>query len=315
MYAQALDNEFAREVRAGLTTAGQKTLPCRYLYDDLGSALFEAITLLPEYGLTRADSRVIEAHAADLLDALPENLLIAELGSGTGTKTRMILEHLRRRQPAIYYPIDVSATALAHCRQELIPIASVAPLQMSYLDGLRVVTAGRSAGQTLLVLFLGSTIGNFEPDAGIDFLYAVHQILAPGDALLLGTDLVKPTKDLLDAYDDPTGVTASFNLNLLGRINRELDADFDLRRFAHVIRYHEEAQRIEMHLRSRVYQIVSVKKADLIVDFAAGETICTEACHKFHPEQVRTMARAAGFQLAQQWLDEEWGFAENLLIA
>uniref|UniRef100_Q020E2 Histidine-specific methyltransferase SAM-dependent domain-containing protein n=1 Tax=Solibacter usitatus (strain Ellin6076) TaxID=234267 RepID=Q020E2_SOLUE len=315
MYAQALENEFARDVRAGLTTAGQKTLPCRYLYDDLGSALFEAITLLPEYGLTRADARVIEARAGDLLAMLPQNMMVAELGSGTGTKTRTILEHLRRRQCPSYYPIDVSATALARCGKEMGALADVTTLEMSYLDGLREVTARRAPGQTLLVLFLGSTIGNFEPDGAIDFLYAVHQVLAPGDALLLGTDLVKATKDLLDAYDDPTGVTASFNLNLLGRINRELDADFDLRRFAHVIRYHEEAQRIEMHLRSRVYQIVSVKKADLIVDFAAGETICTEACHKFHPEQVRTMARAAGFRLAEQWVDEEWLFAENLLIA
>ena len=315
MYAQALENEFARDVRAGLTTAGQKTLPCRYLYDDLGSALFEAITLLPEYGLTRADARVIEARAGDLLALLPQNLIVAELGSGTGTKTRTILEHLRRRQCPSYFPIDVSATALARCGKEMGALADVTTLEMSYLDGLREVTARRSPGQTLLVLFLGSTIGNFEPDGAIDFLYAVRQVLAPGDALLLGTDLVKATKDLLDAYDDPTGVTASFNLNLLGRINRELDADFDLRRFAHVIRYHEEAQRIEMHLRSRVYQIVSVKKADLIVDFAAGETICTEACHKFHPEQVRTMARAAGFRLAEQWVDEEWLFAENLLIA
>ncbi len=315
MYAQALDNEFARDVRAGLTTAGQKTLPCRYLYDDLGSALFDAITYLPEYGLTRADARVIEAHAGDLLSALPSNLLLAELGSGSGTKTRSILERIRRRKCAAYYPIDVSATALERCVQELSPFADVTPLEMSYLDGLREVIARRAPGQTLLVLFLGSTIGNFEPDAGIDFLYAVRQVLAPGDALLLGTDLVKPTKDLLDAYDDPTGVTAAFNLNLLGRINRELDADFDMRRFAHVIRYHEEAQRIEMHLRSRVYQIVSVKKADLIVDFAEGETICTESCHKFQPEQVLTMARVAGFTLAQQWVDEDWPFAENLLIA
>jgi L-histidine N-alpha-methyltransferase len=315
MYAQALDNEFARDVRSGLTTAGQKTLPCRYLYDDLGSALFEAITFLPEYGLTRADARVIEAHAADLVDALPDNVMIAELGSGTGTKTRTILQQFCTSSRMSYYPIDVSATALARCRQELSSLANVEPLETSYLEGLQQVTERRAPGQTLLVLFLGSTIGNFEPDGAIDFLYAVRQILSPGDALLLGTDLVKPTKDLLDAYDDPTGVTASFNLNLLGRINRELDADFDLRRFAHVIRYHEEAQRIEMHLRSRVYQIVSVKKADLIVDFAAGETICTEACHKFHPEQVRTMARVAGFQLVEHWVDEEWKFAENLLLA
>ena len=147
------------------------------------------------------------------------------------------------------------------------------------------------------MLFLGSTIGNFEPADAINFVDSIRQELDPGDALLLGTDLVKPTAQLLDAYDDPTGVTAAFNLNLLGRINRELQGDFDLRQFAHVIRYHEEAQRIEMHLRSRVYQIVSIRKADLIVDFAAEETICTEACHKFYLEQVETMADAAGFRL------------------
>jgi len=185
---------------------------------------------------------------------------------------------------------------------------------MSYLDGLRDVASRRQPGQRMLALFLGSTIGNFDPDGAIAFVDSVRQTLAPGDALLLGTDLVKPTAQLLDAYDDPTGVTAAFNLNLLGRINRELDGDFDLRQFAHVIRYHEEAQRIEMHLKSRVYQIVSIRKADLIVDFAAGETICTEACHKFYLEQVETMADASGFELVEQWVDEDWGFAENLMI-
>jgi L-histidine N-alpha-methyltransferase len=318
MYAPALDNEFARDVRTGLTRAGQKTLPCRYLYDDVGSALFEAITCLPEYGLTRADGRLIEAHAGDLLDALPHDLpydlVIAELGSGSGAKTRTILDRVSRRQTAVYYPIDVSATALSRCAKDLNPLASVHPLEMDYLDGLREVAGRRRAGQHLLVLFLGSTIGNFEPGDAIDFLYSICQVLSPGDALLLGTDLVKPTARLLDAYDDPTGVTAAFNLNILGRINRELDADFDLRQFGHVIRYHEEAQRIEMHLRSRVYQIVSIRKADLIVDFAAEETICTEACHKFRAGQIAAMARAAGFHLKHQWVDQEWGFAENLLV-
>lgn len=314
MFASALDTQFARDVRAGLTQPEQKTLPCQYLYDDIGSALFEAITFLPEYGLTRADARIIETHADDLLDSLPANLMIAELGSGSGAKTRSILERLRQRQRAIYYPIDVSAAALARCAQELSPLASVVPLKMSYLDGLREVTAQRTPGQHMLILFLGSTIGNFEPDAAIDFVDSLRQTMSPGDALLLGTDLVKPTAQLLDAYDDPTGVTAAFNLNLLGRINRDLQGDFDLRQFAHVIRYHEEAQRIEMHLRSRVYQIVSIRKADLIVDFAAGETICTEACHKFYLEQVETMADAAGLHLEQQWVEEEWGFAENLLV-
>ncbi|MEO8596527.1 MAG: L-histidine N(alpha)-methyltransferase [Candidatus Solibacter sp.] len=314
MFANALDTQFARDVRSGLTRPDQKTLSCQYLYDSVGSALFEAITFLPEYGLTRADARVIEAHTDDLLDYLAADVVIAELGSGTGTKTRTILEKVRRRQPAVYYPIDVSATALEKCVLDLSAVAKVNPLEMNYLDGLRAVAARRNPGQRMLVLFLGSTIGNFEPDDALQFVSQVRQTLSPGDAFLLGTDLVKPTGTLLDAYDDPTGVTSAFNLNILGRINRELQGDFDLRQFAHVIRYHEEAQRIEMHLRSRVYQIVSIRKADLIVDFAAGETICTEACHKFYLEQVETMAEASGFELTEQWVDEEWGFAENLMV-
>ena len=314
MYAPAPDNQFALDVHAGLTRPEQKTLPCGYLYDDIGSALFEAITCLPEYGLTRADARIIEEHADHLLDCMPANLIIAELGSGSGAKTRTILEAVRQRQPVHYYPIDLSAAALARCAKELSPLGAVVPLEADYLDGLRRAAALRVPGQRLLVLFLGSTIGNFEPEAAIDFVASIRQELAPGDALLLGTDLVKPTAQLLDAYDDPTGVTAAFNLNLLGRINRELQGDFDLRQFAHVIRYHEEAQRIEMHLRSRAYQIVSIRKADLIVDFGPGETICTEVCYKFYLEQVETMAGAAGFRLERQWVDEEWGFAENLLV-
>jgi L-histidine N-alpha-methyltransferase len=315
MYAPALDNEFAREVLAGLTRAEQKTLPCRYLYDDVGSALFEAITCLPEYGLTRADTRIIQAHAGELIDSLPPNVVAAELGSGSGVKTRAILERLRRRQIPLYYPIDLSAAALEKCAHDLSQLGRVCPVRASYLEGLRAVAAHRVPGQTLLVLFLGSTIGNFEPEMAIDFLYDIRQCLEPGDALLLGADLVKPVEQLIAAYDDPTGVTAAFNLNLLGRINRELDADFDLRQFEHVIRYNHEAQRIEMHLRSRVYQTAGIRKADLVVDFVPDETICTEACHKFRPEQIRVMARTAGFRLAAQWVDEEWPFAESLLMA
>ncbi len=314
MYAEALDDEFAREVRAGLTRAEQKTLPCRYLYDDIGSALFEAITFLPEYGLTRADARVIQACAGELIDNLPPGVAVAELGSGTGTKTRTILKELRRRQPVEYYPIDVSAAALAKCAQELAELADVFPMETSYLEGLRRVTERRVPGQALLVLFLGSTIGNFEPEAAIDFLYTVRRTLSPGDALLLGTDLVKPAAQLIQAYDDPTGVNRAFNLNLLGRINRELDADFDLRQFEHEIRYDQKRQRIEMHLRSRVRQVVHVRGARMVVEFAAGETIWTEGCHKFSPDQICAMARATGFRLGRQWIDEEWGFAESLLV-
>jgi dimethylhistidine N-methyltransferase len=311
--ARAIDNLFAREVRSGLTKPEQKTLPCRYFYDNVGSALFDAITQLPEYGLTRAEERIVQTHAQTLVDRLPRNLVVAELGSGSGSKTRPILERLRQRQIVVYYPIDVSGAALAKCNQDLGRLGAVFPLEMSYLDGLREVANRRATGQPLLILFLGSTIGNFASDAAIDFLFAIRQCLRPGDSLLLGTDLVKPVDRLLLAYDDPVGVTAAFNLNILSRINRELEADFDLRQFEHLVRYDEDAQRIEMHLKSCVYQIVSIHQADLIVDFVPNETICTEACHKFRLEQIDEMARLAGFRVDTRWVDREWPFAENLL--
>jgi L-histidine Nalpha-methyltransferase len=315
MYAQALDAEFARDVRTGLTRTEQKTLSCRYLYDAVGSALFEAITCLPEYGLTRADTRVLTAHAGDLVELLPPNVVTVELGSGSGAKTRPILEKLHRRQVVVYYPVDLSTSSLVKCVQELGTLGAVVPIEASYLDGLRYAAERRAPGQTLLVLFLGSTIGNFEPDAAIDFLLAIRLVLQPGDALLLGTDLVKPVEQMITAYDDPAGVTAAFNLNLLARINRELEADFNLRQFEHVARYTPAAQRIEMHLRSREYQIVSIHRANLIVDFVPNETICTEVCHKFVPDQLCVLARTTGFRLEAQWVDEEWPFAESLLVA
>jgi dimethylhistidine N-methyltransferase len=315
MFARALESEFAREVRAGLERDGQKTLPCQYLYDAVGSALFEAITRLAEYGLTRADERLMRAHSGEVLDRMPAPLVVAELGSGSGLKTRPLLERLRARQAVRYFPIDVSPAALEMCVREMEPVAEVVPLEGGYLDGLRRAAAQRGPGERMLALFLGSTIGNFEPDAAIDFLYSVRLCLEPGDGLLLGTDLVKPARTLLAAYDDPAGVTAAFNLNLLARINRELRADFRPRRFKHHARWDAAAQRIEMHLRSRTRQRVSVAEADLTVEFQAGETIRTECCHKFRPEQVRTMARAAGFEPAAQWTDREWPFAESLLLA
>ena len=315
MVAPALDSEFARDVWAGLGRYGQKTLPCRYLYDSVGSALFEAITNLPEYGLTRADARILHKHAGTLIDRLPGPLLVAELGSGTGVKTSAILQRLRLRQAVTYYPIDVSGAALASCAQCLGPLAEVVPVESSYLEGLRVVAARRAAGETLLVLFLGSTIGNFEPAAALDFLDSVRLCLMNGDALLLGTDLVKPVEQLLAAYDDPAGVTAAFNLNLLGRVNRELGGDFNLRRFTHVARYRQHEQRIEMYLRSRVPQCVRIAAAGLTVGFAAGETIWTESSYKFRPDQISSKAAAAGFRLVDQWIDAEWPFAENLLVA
>jgi L-histidine N-alpha-methyltransferase len=304
---------FPSDVREGLGRPGQKQLPCAYFYDAVGSALFEAITLLPEYGLTRADTRVIRRLAPALTGYVRRPCAVAELGSGTGTKTRRILQSLANGAPVDYYPIDLSAAALDNCARELAPFADIHPLHETYLEGLRIAVCKRRPEQSLLVLFLGSTIGNFEPSEALDFLRDVRACLSPGDALLLGTDLVKPLYRMLPAYDDAAGVTAAFNLNLLARINRELGADFLLRTFAHDVRWNARYRRVEMHLRSRTAQRVSIRAAGFTCEFRRDETIWTESCHKFDPAQIEEMASASGFQCAAQWVDETWPFAESLL--
>ena len=306
---------FARDVREGLSLPDQKQLPCQYFYDEVGSALFEAITVLPEYGLTRADARLIRRLAPELGNYLRPPVAVTELGSGSGTKTRWILEAVSAGLPPPYYPIDLSASALAACKRELSAVADVHPIQETYLNGLQQAVCRRMAGQSMLLLFLGSTIGNFERAVAQDFLREVHACLRPGDALLLGADLIKPIARMVLAYDDPAGVTAAFNLNLLARINRELDADFVLRNFDHEARWNPQLRRIEMHLRSRVAQTAYIRAADLECEFREDETIWTESCHKFHSEEVCEMAADAGFECAEQWLDEAWPFAESLLIA
>src|ERR1700736_1163878 len=186
-------SEFAAEVRAGLLKSGQRELPSKYLYDEVGSALFEAICVLPEYGLTRADARLLEKYAGEIVGRLPSPIQVAELGSGSGKKTRWILEALSRRQKTYYYPIEISPSALAACAKELgqIDLVSVVGHAQPYLEGLSTVAEGRGERDHLLVLFLGSTIGNFDRDAGEKFLREMQAILKPGDALLLGTDLEK----------------------------------------------------------------------------------------------------------------------------
>ncbi|MGA8271603.1 MAG: L-histidine N(alpha)-methyltransferase [Candidatus Sulfotelmatobacter sp.] len=312
-----LGYEFAADVRAGLAKPGQKELLSKYLYDDVGSALFEVICHLPEYGLTRADERLLRRHADDIVERLPTPVAVAELGSGSGKKTRQILEALCHRQKTRYYPIEISAAALAMCQRELSDIDSISIVgfEREYLDGLLEVAAQRRTGQHLLVLFLGSTIGNFDPMAGLKFLNQVRRILQPGDCLLLGTDLIKPSSQLLAAYDDELGVTAAFNLNLLARINRELDADFDLSHFEHVARINQETCSVEMHLRAMRQQRVSIPAADVTVEFLEGETIWTESSHKYSLEEVCQMSRTAGFRCDVQWVDDQWPFAENLLVA
>src|SRR5246127_3861586 len=288
--------EFAEDVRAGLTKP-QKELLSKYLYDDVGSALFEVISVLPEYGLTRADERVLARNAYEIVEPLPLPVTVAELGSGSGKKTRWLLKAIARREPTAYCPIEISPTALAMCKRELgdIDAISIVGYEREYLDGLAEVAARRKPNQSLFVLFLGSTIGNFDRPAGMEFLGNIRKTLRPGDAMLLGTDLLKPVPQLLEAYADPLGVTSAFNLNLLARINRELDADFVLEQFTHVARFNPEERSVEMRLRSMRKKNVTIHRAELTVSFEESETIWTESSHKYAPEEPRWIARDAGF--------------------
>ncbi|HTW64836.1 MAG TPA: L-histidine N(alpha)-methyltransferase [Bryobacteraceae bacterium] len=310
----AVDNaavrEFASDVRAGLAKS-QKELHSKYLYDELGSSLFEAITHLPEYGLTRADERLLCRYASEIAALLPAPIAVIELGSGIGQKTRHLLRAIGGRGLR-YYPIDVSADALARCERDLSDLAEVHPILQSYLDGMARATAERQPGESFLVMFLGSTIGNFERKCAFTFLRDLHRALLPGDSLLMGADLVKEPGRMLEAYDDPTGVTGAFNLNLLGRINRELGGDFQLRSFEHQARWNEDQRRIEMHLRSRVNQTAFIAEADLSVTFREGESIWTESSHKFQADELDAMAEQTGFQVVDRWIDQDWPFAESL---
>lgn len=310
-----VDPVFASDVKQGLSRAGQRDLPSKYLYDAVGSALFEAITFLPEYGLTRADERVMGRLSPELPEQFSSMPLIAELGSGSGRKTKHILKAFAGRGKVQYFPIDVSAAALVQCRNELSSVAQVIPLENTYLDGLHAAASRRRPGQPMLVLFLGSTIGNFDPVEAHSFLQAVRGCCSPGDALLIGADLVKAPSQMIVAYDDPTGVTAAFNRNVLARINRELDGNFALTQFAHEARYDARCRRIEMHLRALSRQRVSVAGAEVDCVLQEGETIWTESSYKFDLAELGALARACGFSVERQWVDREWPFAEALWSA
>src|ERR1700726_3646115 len=284
----AASPELIADVRHGLTMPGQKELPSKYLYDDVGSALFEVISRLPQYGLTRADERLLRRHADEIVDRLAGSVAVAELGSGSGKKTRWLLEAFCRRQHTSYYPVEISRSALVMCERELsdIDAISIVGFEREYLDGLLEAASYRKSGQHLFVLFLGSTIGNFDRPAGVKFLGAVRSILQPGDSLLLGADLEKPAAQLLGAYDDELGVTAAFNLNLLVRTNRELGADFDLREFTHLAKINYDVRSVEMHLQSQRRQVVSIPAAEVSIKFEEGETIWTESSHKYSAEKI-----------------------------
>jgi L-histidine Nalpha-methyltransferase len=303
---------FAFEVLEGLSGSPKKLSP-RYFYDDLGSTLFEAITLLPEYGLTRADERLLRTHAKDIGRYAGHIGTVAELGSGSGKKTRHLLEALCHRNAALRYrPIDVSQAALMACARELEGVCDVSQVCCDWLQGLANIARERRHDERLLLLFLGSSIGNLDRSSIPQFLRDLRSYLLPGDFFLLGADLVKDVPRMMAAYDDPTGVTAAFNLNLLGRINRELGADFNLRAFAHEARWRSAERRIEMHIVSRRDQTVYLGALDTKLQFPAGETIWTESSHKFTCDELDQYARSSGFHALIAWVDQEWPFAETL---
>jgi dimethylhistidine N-methyltransferase len=313
----SLMTEFAADVRRDLALA-PKQLQSKYLYDGLGSSLFEAICRLPWYHITRAEHRLLIAHAPEIVAAMgADRSTIVELGCGSGEKLAVLAEALQRLGgSARVHLIDVSSQALEQTEQRLTPLrhVSVVGHQSTYEVGLRQAAAARDGDGPMVVLLLGSNIGNFDTPAAGAFLRRIRQVLQPGDLLLLGADLVKPVRDLQLAYDDPLGVTAAFNKNLLVRINRELGGTFDLATFRHRATWNEEEQRIEMHLVSDTDQAVTIEAAASTIAFRAGEHIWTESSYKYEPDQIERMGEEAGFALQEQWIETEARFALSLMV-
>lgn len=303
-----------RLIRDGLTQP-QKQLPSALLYDALGSMLFEAITFLPEYGVTRAGLRLLEAHK-DAMVAGDGELELLELGPGAGRKARLLVEAARARQPHVrFIAVDVSAQALEDCKRTLEQLdgVHVDTVEAPYVQGLARVAKDRMPGTRRLVLFLGSNLSNFDRAEALAFLRDVRAQLAPGDALLLATDLDKQPERLLPAYDDALGVTAAFDKNLLVRLNREWGADFPLDAFVHRAKWNAAARRVEMHLEATRALEVRVAALELTERLEQGETIWTESSHRFSVEELRAWAVEAGFEVTQQWVDAEWPFAQSIL--
>ncbi|MBW3581978.1 MAG: L-histidine N(alpha)-methyltransferase [Euryarchaeota archaeon] len=309
------DPDLAKDVAAGLS-AGQKTLPSKYFYDDEGSRLFEVICGLPEYYLTRAERAILERHADDIVGDLEPDARLVELGAGSATKTRLLIDALVRRQGGVVYcPIDISAQAM-RVAEENVKAAFPSGVVFKGVIGEYRDALGRLSTMDQhqkLVLFLGSSIGNFTLAGATRFLAAIHDGMGPRDRLLVGLDLAKSPETLVRAYDDAQGVTAAFNKNLLVRLARELDADFDLDAFRHEARWDPVESRIEMHLVSTRRQTVHIGRLGLDVEFEEGESIHTENSYKYTPGMVARMVRESGFREERMWTDPEGRFALRLL--
>jgi len=291
-----------------------RQLPSRYLYDELGSALFEAICRLPWYAVTRAEGRLLEIHKRDVLQSASPTVIV-ELGSGSGEKLSRLLDAStgRGRSPAIHL-VDVSAAALEQAARTLMMDhgVDITAHRARYEEGLHDAALSFGPADRVLVLFLGSNIGNFDPPSCDAVLRSIRAELRAGDTLLLGADLVKPRRRLQLAYDDPLGVTAAFNLNLLVRVNRELEGDFAVERFAHRAVWNADASRIEMHLVAKTAQDIHVKSAGLHCSMRAGEPIWTESSYKYHADEIGPLLERAGFRPLRQWIDTPDAFVLTL---
>jgi L-histidine Nalpha-methyltransferase len=308
-------SEIVGDVFEGLTRT-PKSLPPRLFYDAAGSALFEEITRLPEYYLTRTESALLQQYSGEITKRAGPNVNVIELGAGTAAKTGTILKVLSARQLRVdYYPVDISSSALQVAVESLngsYPQVRVHPVATNYVADSEFL---ESVSGRKLVLYLGSSIGNFEPEEAEGLLTRMRAHMQMGDSLLLGTDLVKDTSVLLPAYDDTQGVTARFNKNVLARINRELGGNFDLDLFRHVALWNPQRSRIEMHLESTLDQAVKIKLVGLEVPFKKGERIHTENSYKYTVPGVRDFLLSTGFEIESTWTDEKSWFGTHLARA
>jgi L-histidine Nalpha-methyltransferase len=308
-------SSFAQDVVAGLT-ASPKRLPAKYHYDEVGSALFDAITLLPEYYLTRAETEILREWGWQIVRVLDAPIDFLELGSGSAVKTRLLIgEALRVQGRMRYSPIDISTEALRNSSASLVdayPGLSVRAYAGDYFDVLR--SKALWFERRVLAMFMGSNIGNYEPDEAKGILSLIGDALRPGDGLLLGTDLKKDPKILERAYDDAVGITAAFNRNVLARINRDFDGDFDVADFEHHACYDVERGSIDSFLETGRAIRVELSRLNVQLEFSAGERIHTESAYKFTEDDVAKLAACAGFDLATSWYDRERRFSVNLLV-
>jgi dimethylhistidine N-methyltransferase len=294
-------SDFLSDVIAGLS-GEPRTLPCKYFYDERGSALFQKICEQPEYYITRTEIDILDRHRAEIAANLGPQIDLIGLGTGSGTKTRILIEALEK--PAGYIPVDISekqlrkSTALFH---NIFPDLEILPVCAYYLPPVTLPPTRRKPARNV-VYFPGSTIGNFEPDEATQFLCRIANVCRHGGALLIGVDLRKDRDVIEAAYNDAAGVTAQFNLNLLAHANRELGADFDLQRWRHQAIYNSDAGRVEMYLISQIDQAVHI--GDHTFGFRSGEKIITEFSYKYAPEGFAALARNAGFEFRKMWTDD-----------